>query len=826
MSNLYNMSSAEESVSRRRFLRSIVLAGCTFGPLAAGNLVFAASGKTWQASNDALSVTVEDDGSFDLRLFGKTWMKSSPAALHVSNTWYIAAAGQSNPGESLLEKIGSTSSSGKDKLGTYRSHKISWDAGGTVFETSMRMYENIPCLVFAQLFPNGASNLKLPAKPVLKEPPPAPEGVNGPINDAELSTAYPVFKVPTLSEDFSYLSFHGCMVHQQRGKQLDGFYGGTQSGVPLISFNEQLQTIVLSPLNHFANAVQIRSKKFDGNLACGLHGLVDKVPAGFSQEIILYAGQGVNQTVFDWGSQLLKLGGKTRVDQDSDFTANYLGYWTDNGAYYYYKTEPDKNYELTMLDVVQDLKTERIPAKYLQLDSWWYTKGKDEGVSLWEPRAEVFPQGMKALRDKVGMPLATHNRYWSAENSYKSKYTFVCDKDGAVPNSYEFWLHIMTWARDNGIILYEQDWLNVAYERVKALETDVLLTETYLSHMNKAALAVGLKIMYCMPLPSHYLISTSNKAVTQIRASTDYCPGSDQWKMGANAMLCWALGLAPFKDVFWSSEVQEGSTYNNGKVTEPNFELQALVAALSRGAVGPGDKIGCMNRELLAKTCRSDGLLLKPVKPATPIESTFKPNFPKGEIWDTYNTFGNDTWRYLLVADQNSEFEISAAELGIAVPYVVHHMKVLTGSGVESSLKHDAWSVLTPLNPGEVLSVGGTKPPRKGAVSVQYFVLAPVARDGVAFLGETDKFISVSSQRFESIHDSGKKLSVTGAANEKVELSWSFKVGSEGLHPSGLKVNEQLLDTAAVKASPPYSVGLFTVQIILPESGRARVELI
>ena len=29
----------------------------------------------------------------------------------------------------------------------------------------------------------------------------------------------------------------------------------------------------------------------------------------------------------------------------------------------------------------------------------------------------------------------------------------------------DFWMHIMSWARDNGIIVYEQDWLNVAYER-------------------------------------------------------------------------------------------------------------------------------------------------------------------------------------------------------------------------------------------------------------------------------------------------------------------------------------------------------------------------
>ncbi len=831
MGHLFAISSAEALVSRRQLLRSFVLAGCTFGPLATANLVFASDGKGWQASNDALSINVLEDGSFDLRLFGKTWMKSSPAAIHVSNAWYIAASGQSNSGGRLLKKVSSSSSSGEDKLGFFRSHRISWDADGTLFETSVRMYEKIPCLVFAQSFPKGAGNLKLPAKSVSNPPPPAPEGVNGPINDSGASTAYPVFHVPSLGEEFSYLSFHGCMVHQQRGKRLDKYVGGTQSGVPLISFNEQLHTVVLSPLNHFANAVQVKVKEFGDDLVCGLHGLVDNVPEGFSQEYIVYAGQGVNQTVYDWGTQLLKLGGKNRSAQDSDYTANYLGYWTDNGAFYYYNTEPGKNYETTMIDVAEHLKSERIPVGYLQLDSWWYKKGKDEGDALWEPRADVFPGGMKGLHIKTGLPFSTHNRYWSAENIYRDKYKFVCDKDGAVPDSIDFWMHIMSWARENGIIVYEQDWLNVAYERVKALETDVLLSERYLSQMNQAALACGINIMYCMPLPSHYLISTMNSAVTQIRASTDYCPGTDQWKMGENAMLCWALGLAPFKDVFWSTEVQEGSTYNNGKVTEPNFELQALVSALSRGAVGPGDKIGHMNRELLLKTCRADGLLLKPDKPATPLERCFMPDYPEGQIWDTYTKLGKNTWRYLLVAEQEAEFELSGQELNIQAPHLVYEMSVLqsdrssplplpSSSSSSSSSRPGEHVQRRLMQVGEKLKVGASKSPRKGAVPVQYFVLAPVAEDGTAFIGTTDKFITVSPQRFENIENDGKKLMVLGISGEEVEFSWGFSKA-----PSGVKVDGRLLDSTAALKSSLFQQGIFRISIKLPESGRALVEL-
>ena len=36
----------------------------------------------------------------------------------------------------------------------------------------------------------------------------------------------------------------------------------------------------------------------------------------------------------------------------------------------------------------------RVPARYVQLDSWWYEKAADEGLASWTPMPEVFPDGM------------------------------------------------------------------------------------------------------------------------------------------------------------------------------------------------------------------------------------------------------------------------------------------------------------------------------------------------------------------------------------------------------------------------------------------------
>ena len=50
-----------------------------------------------------------------------------------------------------------------------------------------------------------------------------------------------------------------------------------------------------------------------------------------------------------------------------------------------------------------------------------------------------------------------------------------------------------------------------------------------------------------------------------------------------------ALNLAPFKDTFWTTSHQNGSQYRND---EKYPALQAAIATLSTGPVGPSDSIG------------------------------------------------------------------------------------------------------------------------------------------------------------------------------------------------------------------------------------------
>jgi hypothetical protein len=76
-----------------------------------------------------------------------------------------------------------------------------------------------------------------------------------------------------------------------------------------------------------------------------------------------------------------------------DLATKYLGYWTDNGAFYYYNPLAGSSYEETLVAVADGLAAAGVPVRYLNLDSWWYSKGLDLGTKEWAPIPGLFPSG-------------------------------------------------------------------------------------------------------------------------------------------------------------------------------------------------------------------------------------------------------------------------------------------------------------------------------------------------------------------------------------------------------------------------------------------------
>jgi hypothetical protein len=165
--------------------------------------------------------------------------------------------------------------------------------------------------------------------------------------------------------------------------------------------------------------------------------------------------------------------------------------------------------------------------------------------------------------------------------------------------------------------------------------------------MGEAGEKIGMNIQYCMGLSRHILQALQISRVTHARVSADYAshltnPTSLEWAIGVSSMFADAMGLAPFKDVFWSTSLQPGSPYKPSAI-EVLPDREILIATLSTGPVGSGDAINYTNTERIMKCCRQDGLILKPDRPLTMINTLvsdwmFYNGTSQGELYSTRTT--------------------------------------------------------------------------------------------------------------------------------------------------------------------------------------------
>ncbi|XP_062608013.1 uncharacterized protein LOC134269826, partial [Saccostrea cucullata] len=374
---------------------------------------------------------------------------------------------------------------------------------------------------------------------------------------------------------------------------------------------------------------------------------------------------------------LYKTKAKRQQLQTQDVSLNYIGYWTDNGAYYYYHTETttnnnSKTYQDTLIDVQKYSESVRLPYGYIQIDSWWYYKGFQDSVKTWEARPDVFPNGIGFLHRKTGLPIVAHNRYWGRDTSYAKKnngsFTFIVERILSLPDDEMFWPNLFRTSKKWGLAVYEQDWLDIQTLGLAALQTDLYLGERWMTRMGGAAQDQNLTMQLCMSLPRHALTSVTLPAITQARVSQDYHLEPEQWRIGISSMLASAIGLAPYKDTFWSTHQQTGNP-RYPDIREPYPALEALISTLSAGPVGPGDQINNSDVELIMRCCDGNGRLLKPSRPATAIDKQIikaaipSADGPVGEVWTSYTT---------IVSDRPRDFGILMAT-NLSSPYTVRN---------------------------------------------------------------------------------------------------------------------------------------------------------
>ncbi|PRP73584.1 hypothetical protein PROFUN_02593 [Planoprotostelium fungivorum] len=650
-------------------------------------------------------------------------------------------------------------------LGPYTQYKFTWSAGSSTIETEIRNFHEQPVIIFNYHYPEAVKNVSTSG------------------GAKSVSSAWPSFslKDSKLSE-LGILSFHDLWDAGTNHVGLKNFKGDTNSGggSPLVAYDKDLNTVVLSALDNFKVGIQTIQ---DEELRCGIEGMVKEISADFTHSTILYAGKGVVDTVLGWGRTVLRHHGNDRwSDRHDDVGAKYLSYWTDNGSFYWYNNG-NQNYEDIMRGVKKYHEESKIPVKHYQLDSWWYYKDGDSyqgGVVDWISRPEVFPSGIFDLvRDILKTEVTLHNRWWSPKTPYSKIYPFQSQGKYALPvfdheniDANIFFDFLMARAKTWNCSVYEQDWMIDQFNNMDYTRNNLWAAADWQKAMGRAAKNNGMHIQYCMPLPSDYLQSVQSPAVSQIRVSDDNVPGrTTQYRIGSPSLIAYALGLMPFKDVFLTTHHQIGNSWYQGRGVEPNPELHLITAIMTSGPVGFGDKIGNTNKTLLMRSCNMEGLLLKPDHPAITPDFSFLRVF-EGQTLDarlTVAELGEYHTHYLMIVNNTQSFSLHPGQFGRA------------GS------EYVAWTFDAPdemqwISDEKPLDVVGTAPPsfyypkktdyNPQYISHAYYTLSQVSEHGWVLLGEEDKYISASQQRFGELKMTATTMQsvVRGGKGEEINV--------------------------------------------------------
>ncbi|WP_344854923.1 carbohydrate-binding protein [Amycolatopsis ultiminotia] len=455
---------------------------------------------------------------------------------------------------------------GQDGVGAYHDLSFDYTVDGIGRTSGIRSYDQSPVVLFSTTYRQASPN----------------------------TAAFPALSsVPSLPNNQSY---SGCFGKHTFNGAVNEVFG------PYLAFDNAGGGYLVSPATNFSTAVTTAA---DGRLTSGTSSKIGSLNAGFTQRTVLAFGSDVNDIYRNWGNTLTGLSGKKRPDQDATNTLAKLGYWTDNGAKYYYKYDENLGYEGTLKAVREHWKEKGLPVGNMQLDSWFYPKGPDSdwraveaGASRYEADKTLFPNGLEDFQQNVGLPMITHGRWIDPSSPYHQEYRM----SGNVVTDPAYWNDRMSYLKQNGVQTYEQDWL------CSHAQPDFTLhdRDAYLGNMAKAAAANGMDIQYCMPLVQDFLQSTLYNEVTNTRVADDRFERTKWDRLLYTSRLANAVGTWPFADVAMSYETR-------------NLVLQNLTA----GPVGVGDKIGEENADNLHRVATADGTIVKPDTPLVADTATY-----------------------------------------------------------------------------------------------------------------------------------------------------------------------------------------------------------
>ena len=313
--------------------------------------------------------------------------------------------------------------------------------------------------------------------------------------------------------------------------------------------------------------------------------------------------------------------------------------------------------------------------------------------------------------------------------------------------SKDFFAGLMANGSQAGMLMFEQDFLCATQH---ATAKDLTTGARWFKAMEDAVSEAGMDLQLCMMNPAHALASTAMPSVSNGRATQDHADRTvaDGLPLGWSSLFLMAIGVWPSRDNVWTNSSVKLGSNPKWRMQEAMPCLQTAMAVLTGGPYGPADIAGAMNRSLVMRSCRSDGVLLRPSWPATALDVTFRLAFDTLRpvyLWAARSFVGSLSYVYLLSINLDAPLEISMhdvyppAELAGGREFAVIEAWHGVGRG-DVTVTNASGTIMLPATPQQSTYVAGHS----------LWFIAPL-QDGWAYLGEGDKIIKASHRRVQAI---------------------------------------------------------------------------
>ncbi len=398
-----------------------------------------------------------------------------------------------------------------------------------------------------------------------------------------------------------------------------------------------------------------------------------------------------------------------------------------------------------------------------------FTQRADLMVPAVEKYLKPFLIGKPEDRIEDTRQACYNSSYWR-NGPYRKKYAFVATPRGDVPGrsmgdvfySEAFWKDTADKLASWGALALQQDFQSV-YEGDPVMMSGIDRMDRYFKNMAKALGAKGMTPHYCMQLPRNIMESTENPIMMTVQGSWDHhvpTPERDDdpyvWKhLIFSSAFYGAVGIWPSRD-------------NIQTLADSHAEEDVLLANLMGGEIQLGHRIGECNFELLRRTYREgDGLILKPDRPIAPLDRCYREG---GVVGYTQSNKTGRSWYYVLSLPTAGYLpEFCPADLGGAGRWAVYNF--VTGV---ISIKDSA-------SPIHLLR----------EARHEYFVVAPLLENGMAVIGDVEKFVTMADMQIASVETARESVRVGVISSQE----WNpVMVGYAERRPTGVDDGNRKLE--------------------------------